>query len=470
MATTTRHPIEALGAKLPLSRPGEDRYTAATSIWARPSGRAPVAVAHCRTATDVQEAVQAARTNGLPLSVRGGGHDWVGRALCPGLVIDLTPMRAVTVEEGGDVIRMGGGALAGDVFRSADPIGRAAVTGTVGVVGMAGLTLGGGYGPLTTRFGLALDNLLAAEVVLADGSLAIADERSNPELFWALRGGGGNFGVVTQMRHRLHRLASVYTGTILYPVEQAVAVLSGCADVLATARDELTAQLLLLSGPAGESMVMVAPTWSGPPDEAEHHVAPLTRLGTPLAVMLGTKAPGAANSLFDEFAVTGQRVFIETRLLPHLSPGSIGALAAAVAARPSSGCAIVTHEFRGAAARVPVEATAFGLRNDHVLVEIITVWDGDSDGKTGADAVAHREWAKATSRALAPFALPGGYANMLADDDPERVRASFGPNARRLALAKRRFDPDNVFTNAIPLPRDREDERRKVVARLGALR
>src|SRR5262245_7802062 len=209
-----RHSIEALGAKVPLSRPGEDGYAAATSIWARPSGRAPVAVAHCRTAADVQEAVRAARTHGLPLSVRGGGHDWVGRALCPGLVIDLTSMRAVTVEGGGSIIRMGGGTLAADVFHAADPIGRAAVTGTVGVVGMAGLTLGGGYGPLIGCFGLALDNLLSAEVVLADGSLAAADEESNPDLFWALRGGGGNFGVVTQMRHRLHSLPSVYYGTI----------------------------------------------------------------------------------------------------------------------------------------------------------------------------------------------------------------------------------------------------------------
>src|SRR5262249_18255017 len=191
------HPIEALRAKVPLSRPGDPGYAAATSIWARPSGPGPVAVAHCRTAADVREAVRAARKHGLPLSVRAGGHDWAGRAPGTGVVIDLTPMRAVIVEEDRSAVRMGGGTLARDLFPVTDPIGRAVVTGTVGAVGMGGFTLGGGYGALIGRFGLALDNLLSAEVVLADGSFVVANDRSNPELFWALRGGGGNFGVVT---------------------------------------------------------------------------------------------------------------------------------------------------------------------------------------------------------------------------------------------------------------------------------
>jgi hypothetical protein len=158
-------------------------------------------------------------------------------------------------------------------------------------------------------------------------------------------------------------------------------------------------------------------------------------------------------------------VFIETPRLPSLSSGSIGAAVAAIADRPSPGCSIFTHEFRRAAARVPTEVTAFGLHRDHVLIEIIATTDAEPDGEAGANAVAHRDWAKAISRALAPFTLPGGYANMLADDDPERVRASFGSNAGRIAFAKRRFDPDNVFAHAIPLPRPREAE---VAARFGA--
>ncbi|HKA86743.1 MAG TPA: FAD-binding oxidoreductase [Haliangiales bacterium] len=446
------HPIEALRAKVPLSRPGDPGYAAATSIWARPSGPGPVAVAHCRTAADVREAVRAARKHGLPLSVRAGGHDWAGRALCTGVVIDLTPMRAVIVEEDRSAVRMGGGTLARDLFPVTDPIGRAVVTGTVGAVGMGGFTLGGGYGALIGRFGLALDNLLSAEVVLADGSFVVANDRSNPELFWALRGGGGNFGVVTGMRHRLHPLAKVYTGMILYPVEQAEAVLTGSAELLASAGDDLTAQVGFISGPSGEPMIFITPTWCGAPDEGEQRVAPLTRLGTPLVANLNASPPGMANTLFDAHIVNGLRVYMETRTLPSLSRGAIAALIDSIATRPSPGCFAVTHEFRGAPARVPVEATAFGLRSEHVVVELVAVTDSDSD------AEAHRAWAKATSEALAPFARPGGYANFLVDDDPERVRASFGPNAGRLALAKRRYDPDNVFARAIPLPAHQTEE------------
>src|SRR5262249_47743591 len=186
------------------------------------------------------------------------------------------------------------------------------------------------------RFGLVLDNLVTAEVVLADASVVIADEDSNGELFWALRGGGGNFGVVTRMRHRLHALPSVRAGIILYPVEQAETVLGGYADFVesAPAPDELTVQVGFISGPEGEPLVFLAPTWSGDPAEGEARVAPLAKLGAPLAVQLAAQAPGAANSLFDQYAVNGQRVRMETRWLPGINPESIHALAEALSAPP----------------------------------------------------------------------------------------------------------------------------------------
>src|SRR5215470_6778313 len=356
MTRSVSHPVEVLGAKVPLSRPGDPGYAAATDIWAaRIAGDAPIAVAHCRNAADVQDALRAARKHDLPISVRGGGHDWAGRALCGGLVIDLSPMRGVSVEADGASVLIGGGALARDVCHAADRIGRAAVTGAVGVVGMGGLTLGGGYGSLIGRFGLVLDNLAAAEVVLADASVVVADEESNAELFWALRGGGGNFGVVTRMRHRLHPLRSVHAGIILFPIAQAETVLGRFADLVETAPDELTVQVGFISGPDGEPLVFLAPTWSGAPAEGEARVEPLAKLGAPLAVQLATQAPGAANGLFDRYAVNGHRVRMETRWLPGLNPESIHALAEAFAARPSAGCSIVTHEFRGAAARVPAD-------------------------------------------------------------------------------------------------------------------
>src|SRR5499433_320931 len=193
--------LRKLGNQLPgrVSMPGDDRYLAATAIWAKPSGTMPRAVVHCRTVQDVQSAIRAARDCELPLSVRGGGHDWAGRALCDGIVIDLSGMNSVRIEPDTHTARISGGARASDIVEAADPLGLAPVTGSVGTVGMAGLTLGGGYGPLVGRFGLALDNLVGAEVVLGDGRLVTATADREEELFWALRGGGGNFGVVTTL-------------------------------------------------------------------------------------------------------------------------------------------------------------------------------------------------------------------------------------------------------------------------------
>src|SRR5262249_2752730 len=233
-----------------LSMPGTERYAAATAIWPKRVGDMPRAVVHCRTPEDIQLAIRAARECDLPLSVLGGGHDWAGRALCEGIVIDLSAMRNVTVSPVQRTARIAGGARAGDVAAKPDRAGLAAVTGSVGAVGMAGLTLGGGYGPLIGRFGLALDNLLAAAVVLADGNVVVADAVHEPDLFWALRGGGGNFGVVIEMRQRLHALPGVHSGMLLYPFSDAQTVLAGCADIAAAAPDELTAQIGLVAGPA----------------------------------------------------------------------------------------------------------------------------------------------------------------------------------------------------------------------------
>jgi len=265
-----------------LSRPGDDRYAAATTTWVKSVGPKPRAVAHCRTAQDVQSAIRAARDCDLPLSVRGGGHDWAGRALCGGIVIDLTAMNDVTLSPDYRAARISGGARASDVLAVTDPRGLAVVTGSCSSVGMTGLTLGGGYGSLTGCFGLALDNLLGAEVVLADGRIVTASPNNEQELFWALRGGGGNFGVVTSMQHRAHYLPSVYSGMLLFPFAEARAVLEGCADIMATAPEELAIQLGLVGGPDGVPLAMVVPTWCGPPAQGEARLAPFLGLGTPV--------------------------------------------------------------------------------------------------------------------------------------------------------------------------------------------
>ena len=213
----------------------------------------------------------------------GGGHDWAGRALCEGIVIDLSGMNDVIVVPDNCIARISGGARASDVLRETDPRGLAAVTGSCGAVGMAGLTLGGGYGPLIGRFGLALDNMLAAQVVFADGRIVLASHDNEEELFWALRGGGGNFGFVTAMHYRLHNLSSVRSGMLMFPFAEARAVQNGCVEIAASAPEALNVQLACIVSADGAPFIMIVPTWSGEPAQGEAQIAPFLKLGSMLA-------------------------------------------------------------------------------------------------------------------------------------------------------------------------------------------
>ena len=432
-----------------VSLPGEDRYKAATAIWAKQVGVAPIGVVHCRRADDVQVAIRAARELDVPLSVRGGGHDWAGRALCNGIVIDLGGMRDVFVAPDRRTALVSGGALASDVAVVTDPLGLAVVAGSVGSVGMAGLTLGGGYGPLIGRFGLALDNLLEAQVVLADGRIVNAGLHHHEELFWALRGGGGNFGVVTALSCRLQDLPSVHAGVLVYPFSEAKAVLARCSMLAASMPDEFSVQVGIAGGPDGAFAVLVIPTWCGAPEEAEGRLAPFLKLGTLLAGTIEPKSHSALLSAFDAMIVNGVRVFGETCWLDTLDDDGIDIFVRAMGNAPSQGCAIFTHEFKGAASRVAADATAFGLRRDHMLIEVLAIFP---DGSDAGEEERHRNWARRTREAFAK-ALPGGYPNLLGSSETDRADASYGGNAARLVRTKRHYDPDNVFCSAIPLPR-----------------
>jgi FAD/FMN-containing dehydrogenase len=440
-----------LARQLPglISIQGEERYKAATATWAKQVDVAPTAVVHCRGAGDVQAAIRAARELDLPLSVRGGGHDWAGRALCNGIVIDLGGMRHVAVAPDCRTALISGGARASDVVSVTDPLGLAVVAGSAGCVGMAGLTLGGGYGPLIGRFGLALDNLLEAKVVLADGRIVTAGPDQHEDLFWALRGGGGNFGVVTAMRSRLHDLPSVHAGVLLYPFSEAAAVLARCSALSTSMPDEFSVQVGIAGGPDGAFAVLVIPTWCGAPEEAERRLAPFFKLGSLLAGTIERKSHGMLLSAFDAMIVNGVRVFMETCWLHALDGDAIDTFVRAMSNAPSPGCAIFTHEFKGAASQVAADATAFGLRRDHVLVEVLAIFP---DGSDVGEVERHRNWARSTREAFAR-SFPGGYPNLLGRGDEDRAAVSYGGNAPRLRSAKHLYDPDNVFSSAIPLPR-----------------
>ena len=432
-----------------VSTPGDERYAAATATWAKPVGRMPRAVVHCRILRDIQLAILAARSAGLSLSVRGGGHDWAGRALCDGLVLDLRGMKDVVFSPDRRTARVSGGARASDVLAATDPLGLAAVTGSCSAVGMAGLTLGGGYGPLIGKFGLALDNLTAADVVLADGRIVTAERDRDEDLFWALRGGGGNFGVVTAMRIRLHEVPNVISGMLVYPFSEARTVLQRYADAAPSMPEELTVQIGAVAGPDAVPVVLIVPTWCGSQGGADLHIAPLLEFGTLLDNSLDAVRYGTSLSVFDPHIVNGRRTFMDTCSLPVLDAAGIDILVEAMTTAVSAGCAVFTHEFKGAASRVPTDATAFGLRRNHVLIEILASLDQRSDR---LEERRHQQWVRATRRAFEAIALPGGYPNLLAPADTDRAAQSFGPNVERLARAKQLYDPDNVFCSAIPLP------------------
>jgi FAD/FMN-containing dehydrogenase len=414
-------------------------------IWNAAVEHRPALIVRAASPRDVQEAVHVARDHGIPLSVLGGGHDWAGRALRDGgLVIDLSGMRTVAVDASARVATVGGGATAGEVMAVAAPYGLVAVAGNVGGVGMTGLTLGGGYGPLNGRFGLASDNLLGAEVVLADGRVVTADATHEPELFWALRGGGGNFGVVTSIRLRLHPVARLIGGLIMFPWSQAPAVLRGLREVLATAPDELTVQGGLLPGQDGNPTAYLAPVWSGDLAAGEHAVDTLTKLGTPLAMQVAPMTYRDLLGLFDAHIVGGLHWSIRTRTVAAYTPAVIEALVEAGDSRTSPLTGIPVHHFHGASTRIASDETAFANRSEHLVVEIVAGWEP-------GDGALHRAWADKVSAALAPHALPGGYPNLLGPDDHEQIANAHGDNAVRLRAAKAHYDPDGVFT-AIPLP------------------
>ncbi|MCW2863414.1 MAG: hypothetical protein JWP48_5122 [Actinoallomurus sp.] len=421
-------------------------YQDTRRLWNGAVTSRPAFVVRARTQDDVQAALDTARRHDLPLSVRAGGHDWAGRSLRHnGLVIDLTGMRQVTVDAETRVAAVGGGATATDVIAVSAPHGLSAVTGTVGSVGMAGLTLGGGYGPLSGRFGLAVDNLLSADLVLADGRSITVDEDHEPELFWAIRGGGGNFGVLTSMRVRLHAVDRLLAGLIVYPWAQAAKVLDQLSQILIAAPDELTVQTVILTGPGGAPALFVVPAWSGDPAAGEAHVEELQRLGTPALTQVGPMTYGDLLHLNDaQGEVTGRHYAARTRTVSRLTADVVAAFVEAgdTVTTPLSGVPI--HHFHGAAARVPVESTAFGIRQDHLMAEIVAVWEP-------GDGTPHRTWADSVADALAPDALPGGYPNMLGPRDHAQIAGAYGPNAARLLAAKARFDPDGVFS-ATPLP------------------
>ena len=423
-----------------LLTPADAGFEDARRVWNAAVTRRPAMIARCRDVDDVCAAVRVARDAGLPLSVRAGGHDWAGRALRDGgLVVDLTGMRGVTVDAAAGTATVQGGALTADLVTAAGAHGLAAATGVVSGVGLAGLATAGGYGPLIGRYGLAADNLLGADVVLADGTVVRAGPDADADLWWALRGGGANFGVLTALRFRLHALPAVLAGILMFPLAEAPAVLAGYAEIVHEAPDELTVLTGFLPGP----LAFLCPFWSGEPAAGERWMGRLRALGHPVVDQIGPMPYAAALHMFDAGMVDGNHYLLRSRWLADVSPAAAEALTDAAHRLTSPHSVVVVNRFHGAATRVDPAATAFAQRLPHQPVEVIASWS------PGEPPDRHRAWADSVVEALDPHALPGGYPNLLGPDDDARARESFGANLDRLLTLKDRYDPDNVFS-AIP--------------------
>jgi len=412
----------------------------AVQPWNAQVRQRPAVIARCRTADDVRTAVLAAQSAGLALSVLGGGHDWAGGAVREGgLLIDLSAMRQVTVK--GAEARVAGGATVSDVLDAVRPHGYAAAVGTVSSVGFTGLTLGGGYGTLIGLVGLGVDNVLSAEVVLADGRVVTADPQHEPELFWGLRGGGGNFGVVTELRTRLHPHAEVTTGMIAFGWHQAGSVLRGWRELTASADDALDVMFGSLHTPAGQ-VLFTSPTWAGDPARAEEQIARVRALGDPVLEDIGRRALADTVHAMDELFPRGGNYYLGTRLVPHFTDAAIDEFVRAGDEMPTT-CALNVHHSHGAATRVGSAETAYQYRGDHLLLEILGSWT-DGDGSTES------AWVREIEGRMDAYALPGGWTNLMARDDP-RVADAYGSNTERLLAVKAKYDPDGVFL-AMPVP------------------
>jgi FAD/FMN-containing dehydrogenase len=422
---------------------GDPGYENARRVWNGNIDRRPALVARCHGVADVRHAVSFAREEGLLVSVRGGGHSAPGYGTNDGgLVIDLSAMKGMRVDPGARTARAEGGVLWREFDRETQEFGLATTGGTVSNTGIGGLTLGGGLGWLMGKHGLTVDNLLSADVVTADAEFHTVSADREPDLFWALRGGSGNFGVLTSFEYRVHPVGQVLGGLVAYPLDQAADVVRLYRDLCPTLPDEAEAYLAFLTEPqAGVPIVAMLLGYNGPLDEGEKVLAPARQFGRPLADLVGPMPYAVRQTLLDEpNARNGLHRYWRSAFAGHLSDQFIDAAIDAASSFTSPLSAMVFFYMHGAAARVPAADTAFSARRVMWDIDVIGQWDSQ------AESARHIGWVRAAWDQMAPLMEDRAYINHIsADDPPEKVRASYGANHGRLRQLKAQYDPTNLF-------------------------
>ena len=420
--------------------PNDPDYATARKVWNGMIDRKPSVIVRPTGIADVIQVVRFARENGLAASVRGGGHSVAGKSVADGVImIDLSLMREVQVNPGRQTALAQGGATWGEFDREGEKFGLATTGGVISSTGVCGLTLGGGIGWLMGKHGLSCDNVVSADLVSAEGNHLSVGATQNEDLFWAIRGGGGNFGIVTALEFRLHELASIHGGIVLYPRPAAFDLLRQYRDLTASAPDEITAYAALLTG-HGHPMAAIALCHSGSNADRAAQCKEFYLSSPPAADMIGEKKYTELQTMLDFTAPAGAHYYFKCPFLRELTDDAIRVILDHTEQMPSEQTQVVLEHMHGAASRVPVGQTAFGLRRVHYSINIMPGW---TDPSMAEKCIT---WAQEFASALTALGASDAYVNYLGDEGPSAVKASYGANYARLASLKQKYDPDNFFS------------------------
>lgn len=435
--------VEALSARVrgAVMSANDPVYEQARRVWNGGIDRRPALIVACQGAADVMATVDFARDHRLPLAVRGGGHSLAGHSTCDGgVLLDCSPMRSVRVDRRARTVRAGAGVLWQEFDHETQAFALATTGGTVGDTGIAGLTLGGGFGWLCGKHGLTIDNLLSVDVVLANGELVTASQTEHPDLFWAVRGGSGNFGVATSFEYRVHPVGPIITGgLVLHPLARAGGMLRFYREFIRSLPDEMVVAAALLTAPDGHRLAAMAVAHCGPLSDGEKAVAPLKAFGEPVMDAIGPLPYVVQQSLFKDAFVPHRRNYWKASFVGDLTDDLIDGAVDHFSRVPSPRSSMLWFPFSGAAARVASDATAYPHRGG-IHMGVYSVWS--DEGETAANVA----WAKQGWDLTRPVTTGGVYVNELGVDEGEdRVRSAFGANYPRLARLKAKYDPDNLF-------------------------
>jgi FAD/FMN-containing dehydrogenase len=422
-------------------RPDHPAYNSARSLYNALIDKHPALIVRCRGASDVGRALEFAQRHDLLVAVRGGGHNVAGKALCDGgMVIDLSGMKGIRVDPARRSVRAEAGLTWGEFDRGTQEHGLATTGGFISTTGIAGLTLGGGLGWLMRRYGLSCDNLQSVEIVTADGRVRTAGANENADLFWGVRGGGGNFGVVTSFEYRLHPVGEMLAGVVFFPLDRATGALRYYRDLMAAAPDELMAYAVFLTSPEGARMFAIPVCYVGPVEAAESALSPVRSLPGVAADSVRPMTYREIQSMFDPALPGGRLNYWKSNFLRELSDRAIETMVAHFSEVPSPFATLALEPFGGAVGRVGVDETVFPHRLAHYSLVILGIWTDPAEQATQV------RWVRELWEAMQPYSSDAVYVNYLDADDTDRVRSAYGgATYRRLQLLKEKYDPENFF-------------------------